>query len=176
MKTCTKCNKTKPHSEFHKKKQVHDGYAYHCKACVREYDMKENDPKRVMPRKEQDGLIHCRHCEEYLNKSEFWGNDLTYCRPCKTKVGINSNLKKKGLNMESYSDMEKSQNGVCAICKNPESKKRRLSVDHDHECCPGSGSCGKCIRGLLCSNCNTALGLVKDSVETLKSAIAYLQK
>lgn len=175
MKTCTKCHKTKPHSDFHKKKQIHDGYAYHCKSCVREYDMKENDPKRVMPRKEVDGLIHCRKCEQYLDKSKFWSQQ-TYCRECSALVGHSGNLKRFGLTVESYIDLEKEQNGVCAICKNPEANKRRLSVDHDHSCCPGSGSCSNCIRGLLCSNCNTMLGQVKDNVETLKSAIEYLEK
>lgn len=175
MKTCTKCLKLKNFSEFHKKSSVKDGYAYHCKACVREYDMKEHDPKRIMPRKEVDGLVHCRKCERYLDKSSFW-RQQTYCKECAVLVGHSRNLKRYGLTVDTYIDLEKEQNGICAICKNPESKKRRLSVDHDHSCCPGTDSCGKCIRGLLCSNCNTTLGLVKDSVETLKSAIKYLEK
>src|SRR4029077_2130187 len=33
-----------------------------------------------------------------------------------------------------------------------------LAVDHDHNCCPGAHSCGKCIRGILCGTCNSALG------------------
>jgi hypothetical protein len=175
MKQCSKCLQVKPHSDFHKKKQISDGYAYHCKPCVREYDMKENDPKRVFARKEKDGLIHCRKCEQYLDKSKFWGS-LTYCKECSKLVGHSGNLKRFNLTVEDYIDLEKSQNGVCAICKDPEMNKRRLSVDHDHSCCPGSGSCGKCIRGLLCSNCNTFLGNAKDNIEILKAAIKYLQK
>ena len=176
MKQCSKCLQVKPHSDFHKKKQIHDGYAYHCKQCVREYDMKENDPKRIFPRKEQDGLLHCRHCEQYLDRSNFWGNDLSYCRPCKKIVGINSNLRKKGLDMESYSILEKSQKGICAICKNPEKQNKRLSVDHDHNCCPGTKTCGKCTRGLLCSVCNKTLGMVNDDIKILQNMIKYLQK
>jgi hypothetical protein len=176
MKQCSKCLKQKPYSDFHKKKAINDGYAYHCKACVREYDMKEHDPKRVLPRKQKDGLVHCRHCEQYLDRSNFWGKDLTYCRPCKKTVGINSNLKKKGLDMDSYSILEKSQSGVCAICKNPELNRKRLSVDHDHSCCPGENTCGKCNRGLLCFNCNVILGNAKDNIDILQAAIKYLQK
>lgn len=44
----------------------------------------------------------------------------------------------------------------------------KLVVDHCHDT-------GK-IRGLLCHNCNRALGLLKDSVHTLESAIDYLEK
>lgn len=175
MKTCTKCQILKNFSEFHKKRSTLDGYSHWCKICVREYDMREHDSKRIYAIKEKDGLIHCRYCEQYLDKSKFWGN-LTYCRECTKLVGHSGNLKKYGLTMDDYMDMEKTQNGVCAICKNPETNKKRLSVDHDHSCCPGSGSCGKCIRGLLCSNCNTFLGNAKDNIEILKAAIEYLKK
>lgn len=175
MKQCTKCHQVKDFSEFHKKSNLPGGLAYHCKSCVREYDMKEHDSKRVMPRKQKGDLIHCRKCEKYLDKSKFWGQ-LTYCKECSKLVGHSANLKRFGLTVEDYIDLEKAQNGVCAICKDPEMNKRRLSVDHDHNCCPGSGSCGKCIRGLLCSNCNTFLGNAKDNIETLKAAIKYLQK
>jgi hypothetical protein len=70
--------------------------------------------------------------------------------------------------------MEKSQNGVCKICGEPEKYKNRLSVDHDHSCCPGITSCGKCIRGLLCSNCNRVLGQVNDDKGLLQKMIDYL--
>lgn len=59
----------------------------------------------------------------------------------------------------------------CQIC----GSKERLHVDHDHSCCSNSGeSCGKCVRGALCSNCNTAIGLLGDDVGLLSSAIIYL--
>jgi hypothetical protein len=147
-----------------------------CKQCQKEYDQNKIDLKRVMPRKMQGNKIHCRHCEQYLDRSNFWGNDLSYCRPCKKIVGINSNLRKKGLDMESYSILEKSQNGVCAICKNSEKHNKRLSVDHDHNCCPGTKTCGKCTRGLLCSICNKTLGMVNDDIKILQDMIDYLQK
>jgi hypothetical protein len=44
------------------------------------------------------------------------------------------------------------QSGMCALCDKPLDGK--FHVDHDHRCCPGDRSCGKCVRGLLCGICN----------------------
>ena len=49
------------------------------------------------------------------------------------------------------------------------------NVDHDHDCCPGQSSCGKCIRGLLCLTCNRALGLLKDDPMRVRAAADYLE-
>lgn len=51
----------------------------------------------------------------------------------------------------------------------------RLTVDHDHQCCSGSESCGQCVRGLLCNNCNSTLGHAKDDLSRLKALILYLE-
>ena len=79
-----------------------------------------------------------------------------------------------GLTLDEYGEILSAQNGVCAICHESCSTGYRLAVDHDHSCCPGKKSCGKCIRGLLCANCNHVLGLVKDSPELLRIAADYL--
>lgn len=50
----------------------------------------------------------------------------------------------------------------------------RLTIDHDHSCCDRQGSCGRCVRGMLCSSCNSTLGHAKDDVDRLKGLIAYL--
>lgn len=51
----------------------------------------------------------------------------------------------------------------------------RMVVDHDHNCCPGTVSaCGRCVRGLICVTCNAAIGLLRDSPATARSAAAYL--
>lgn len=173
-KQCTKCKNFKIFSDFHKYSKSPDGYKHFCKACVREYDQDEADATRVMPRKMKGTKIHCRKCEKYLPKSSFWSNN-TYCKECTVLVGHIGNLKKYGLTRDDYVDMEKSQNGVCKICGEPEKYKNRLSVDHDHSCCSGPTSCGKCIRGLLCSNCNRVLGQVNDNIEVLQKMIEYLK-
>lgn len=79
--------------------------------------------------------------------------------------------RKFGISREIYSQMLQAQNGVCAICGNPETATRlgvvkALSVDHCH-------ATGR-IRGLLCSDCNTGIGKLKDDLKILQSAIQYL--
>lgn len=66
------------------------------------------------------------------------------------------------------------QGGSRAICQRI--PQEAFHVDHDHSCCAGKTSCGKCIRGLLCRRCNTALGYLRDDVQVLQSAILYLHK
>lgn len=78
-----------------------------------------------------------------------------------------------GLTEQEYDELSTSQGGVCAICGNPCPSGRRLAVDHDHGCCPGRISCGKCLRGLLCTPCNQHLGILED-VEWIKAAQQYL--
>jgi hypothetical protein len=51
-----------------------------------------------------------------------------------------------------------------------------LAVDHDHSCCPGKKSCGKCIRGVVHMACNIALGLMKDDPVMLRSAARYVEE
>lgn len=75
-----------------------------------------------------------------------------------------------GLTPDEFRQMEETQNGVCAICEQPETDKRnhRLAVDHDHDT-------GR-IRGLLCKSCNIGLGMFRDSTNNLRRAINYLRR
>jgi len=86
-----------------------------------------------------------------------------------------------GITWDEYQKILLNQNGVCAVCGNTETryikgKLCRLSVDHDHSCCSGYKSCGKCIRGLLCSKCNTALGLLEDDPKVISTLHEYVNK
>jgi Uri superfamily endonuclease len=80
----------------------------------------------------------------------------------------NSLLKKFGINYDQYNQILEDQNNVCAICNNLDRNGRSLAVDHCH-------TTNK-VRGLLCTDCNTALGLFKDNKDLLDSAIMYLNK
>lgn len=66
-----------------------------------------------------------------------------------------------GITPEQYDEMLEAQGGGCAICHRTEpmgKSEEFFSVDHDHACCPGVRSCGKCVRGLLCVRCNNSVG------------------
>lgn len=81
-----------------------------------------------------------------------------------------------GLTWETYTQMLANQGGRCAICPRTEpGGKGRWHVDHDHRCCGPKKACDKCRRGLLCFNCNVALGYLGDDPEMLAAALAYLQ-
>ena len=74
---------------------------------------------------------------------------------------------KYGLSLEEYNNILKLQNGVCAICYGVGGKKG-LAVDHCHKT--------NKIRGLLCSNCNCSIGLLKENIELLDKIKIYLLK
>ena len=57
------------------------------------------------------------------------------------------------------------QAGRCALCAR---ELRHPHVDHDHE----SGR----VRGVLCSACNTALGVLGDNPAGLRRALTYLEE
>ena len=81
----------------------------------------------------------------------------------------NSQLKSLyGITLEQYNQMFVNQNGVCCICKQGTNDGSHLRVDHNH-------ITGK-VRGLLCSTCNTAIGMMKDDASLFLEAIKYLTK
>ncbi len=79
-----------------------------------------------------------------------------------------------GLQPGEFDEMFAHQNGECAICLSPFGDDTPC-IDHDHTCCPGLKSCGKCVRGILCRQCNAWLGRVKDDPIVLRRAANYLE-
>jgi hypothetical protein len=74
-----------------------------------------------------------------------------------------------GIEPEDYDSLLTKQNGVCAVCEKSQSNTRYkyLCVDHDHT----TGV----VRGLLCHNCNRALGLLKDNPRAVEKLLTYLR-
>lgn len=79
------------------------------------------------------------------------------------------------LTPEEYRDLFDAQGGVCALCDSPPGDKP-LCVDHDHACCPGTQTCGRCIRGLLCTTCNIWLGAYEKNLVRLERLEPYLTR
>jgi hypothetical protein len=137
-----------------------------------------NRGKAVLLRDEV-GNKYCPSCAMWkpvddFSKSSRSSDGLNHrCRRCHASAQKKA---KYGITLEEFEDLLASQGGKCAIC--PRSVREdgyRLSIDHDHRCCPGTVSCGNCIRGILCPNCNRGLGLFAENPERLAQAIAYLQ-
>lgn len=158
MKTCFKCKKEYENKYFAKNNSVKSGLDTYCKKCKSILSMKSAKlhPERV------------KHYAKkyYLENIDLWKNRDS--RP--------DSLKRYSLTKDDYILMFKKQNGVCAICLKQELNGRNLSVDHSHKCCSGRKSCGKCVRGLLCTKCNKMIGLANDNIDILTSTINYIIK
>ncbi len=72
-----------------------------------------------------------------------------------------------GLSVQQFNEMVEAQKGLCAICAEVMTPGRVTHVDHCH--------ITRKIRKLLCSRCNQALGLLREDVSIIKSALDYLE-
>lgn len=135
----------------------------------------------------------CRKCKQVKPVSDFRQDKAkrdklqSWCKQCHStnttewrrkwlaKRGMTytdyNRIRRFGITPEVYNAMLKTQNHVCAICKQPETATGKLGVkplcvDHCHKT-------GK-NRALLCNACNVLLGAAKDKIETLTAAIKYL--
>ena len=167
MKLCSKCEIEKPESEFYKDS------GRRCKACHKHDCTKrqQQDPEKNRQRAkrwywatEDNRQKSCRSSNERYHKNKIERNFKAFRRAVK---------KLYKLEYEDYERMLSKQNGLCAICK--KTSKRRLDVDHNHNCCPQTPTCGQCTRGLVCSNCNTAIGLLKEDPSLFVRAVSYLE-
>ena len=152
MKFCYRCKTEKSLDEFFPTKGRRDGVSVYCRPChleyQREYYTNPEAHKRHKMRLEESKERRAASAVKYRLKKNY------------------------GLTPEQYAALLTKHNGGCWICG--KTSERNLHVDHDHSCCDGEKSCGKCIRGLLCYNCNSLLGHARDNIDTLQSAIMYL--
>ncbi len=158
-KKCSKCDLDKRISSFQKQKSSKDGFQSWCCSCKRDYvnDWRGKNKDKVKAAKMRYREKHRnRLCKEktqhYLKSKNSLGRKANYL------------MRNYGITLETYNELLITQNGICCICKKD---NKKLVIDHDHKT-------GK-VRGLLCSNCNTSLGSLNDSVDNLKQAILYLE-
>ena len=77
--------------------------------------------------------------------------------------------KKYGITLDQYDEMLANQGGVCAICGTPPPEGTLLHIDHRHVK-------PVVVRGLLCKQCNVAIGFLRDEPANAIAAAAYLRK
>lgn len=137
----------------------------------RNYDENLRVPK-------EPGGHPCARCGEPVPEKKVGGKARKFCtRDCAVAQNREDQadrhrvytLAKYGLGAEDYAALERSQDGRCAICRTnePGSRSGVWHVDHCHE----TGA----VRGLLCTGCNTGLGIFRDDRDRLAAAIKYLE-
>jgi len=149
-KTCSKCKKELPVTEYFKSGKYPSGkdkIRGDCKSCA----AKDTANWRIKNR------------SEYNNYAAMW-RSKNPGRQHKNEI-----KRRYGLSITQYEQMLLEQNYRCKICQKqhkPEINRGRLYVDHNH----ATGS----VRGLLCGKCNVVLGNLDDRVDLLQKAIEYL--
>ena len=146
MKRCNRCKINKPRSDFFVNSKRSDGLQTYCKPCHLEYGRERYANPEAFTRRQMNRDIYK---ERRKLSSRKWYLKSTY-----------------GITEEYYLKLLSLGNNSCWICK--ESYSYNLHLDHNHDN-------GK-IRGLLCGECNRALGLFKDNKNILKLAIGYLEQ
>lgn len=127
-----------------------------------------------MGRKQCAGCLEWHPVDDYQSHARMIDGLNNYCPECASFSGIKSRY---GITPQIYRDMLELQGGVCAICEEPPQEGKRLVVDHDHRCCPTEWkTCGHCIRGLLCTPCNSGIGMLRDDIRILTAGVDYLSQ
>jgi len=156
---CVVCGKAAPAGSRRRK---------HCSAACQQLDSRHRGGRPTTAT-----CILCGH-EFSLNRRTTSGRlqrtDTRWCSDCDRESPDAMRFKRYGITPERY--VELTANG-CAICG---AADRKMHVDHDHACCPAGTyrTCGECVRGVLCGQCNQAIGLLNDDPARLASAVAYL--
>ena len=121
----------------------------------------------------------CSKCRQSLSEDKFHKRTLksgkislqSKCKKCSSKIRSKYTQKHETIRWKLGLSKEDVERLIApGQCANPacRSKDRRLCIDHCHDT--------KKPRGLLCHNCNTALGLLGDNVEVILGLSQYLAR
>lgn len=196
-RVCTKCGVSKEFGEFGNHARTVTKRQSVCKICVRtrqEEWIKENVQRNTLNPPSREGTRTCIHCKTMKPRAEFGlrpgykGGLSAVCDDCERARGrrrYKENTSERiesarwagfkwrfGLSRLGWESLVKKQNGQCLICEvtmqfGGRRTKTSACVDHDHET--------KVVRGMLCTRCNQALGLMRESPKILDRAAAYLR-
>lgn len=143
-----------------------------CKTCRRDRMAARREPGRGQGYNATK--TECKYGHPYTEENTYRNPEgRRWCRTCMAANSAKQNVKRYGISSEEVDRMLEAQGHACGICREPFTSSPHL--DHDHSCCPSHQSCGDCVRGLLCGPCNRGLGLFKDDVERLRTAVRYIE-
>ena len=109
----------------------------------------------------------CKDCEKIYEARRTRDYAAMARARCPDSVKDNHLRSRYGITLDDYNDMLQAQNGSCAICP-ATALEEVLCVDHNHD----TGE----VRALLCTTCNTMLGMAGDSADRLQAGIDYLKE
>lgn len=158
MKTCTMCKSSKPLTDFYKDSRRKDGRGIYCKSCWKiKY---QTEPEHLAARSAAVKRRYAKISEtpEYKEKRRYQQLQYLY-----------------KMSREQCIEMLNAQNNRCLICETEFNDAIFPVLDHDHKCCPGNKSCGKCWRGFLCTLCNKGIGCLQDSPTIIEKALNYVR-
>lgn len=166
LRWCSGCKQFKQSTDFSKRAGL-------CKPCRKIYQSEwwgKNRDREVAKRK-----VYYQNNAERLKKyardrrsslSRWQLQEMAFRNRLSVRFGIRPS---------DYDGLLEKQGGGCAVC-GAKRNGLRLPVDHDHSCCPGRKSCGKCIRGILCVRCNTITGFLEKNSELVPLCEAYIRE
>ena len=137
-----------------------------CMRCKVARARKRRTPQRLAKLAERARRVRAKDPQKYRDEANAYIREKRKVNPFLTRC------QKYKISLEKLQTMLELQNSACGICE----QSLTLSssqTDHDHSCCSGQYSCGKCVRGLLCGPCNTSLGHLEKKGFMLK-ALYYL--
>ncbi len=168
------CKNAKKRDEDHLKKKVDESGL--CLDCRREVARGAREKAAEQAAKLRTKCIDCRAAGRPLDRpaphpGPRCASDWREAKKATRKRVAATRIERVySLTPAAYTAILTAQGGTCAWpgCR-ANGRTRPLNVDHDHACCDGPTSCGKCVRGLLCANHNTLLGPpgVPQSVVTI---------
>lgn len=171
----TECPQGHPYDADNTYLDRKNGYR-HCKTCRRMRSYRGPGPGRGI---NNASKTHCPKGHEYSEDNTYTWNKSTggkarVCKTCEGERRRRNLLKKYSITEERFQEMLRACDNRCPGCSRLfDDLKRQPDIDHFHDCCE-SGSCGECVRGLLCHDCNLLIGHSSDSPATLLNLAKYL--
>ena len=108
----------------------------------------------------------CNKCLKAQHKEWCKKNPERVSQYRATEDALHKRCQRRNINVETFFKVFEDQSYECKICSAPITLENS-AIDHNHD----TGE----FRGVLCRNCNRALGLFKDNPEILKKAAIYLE-